>query len=193
MAQGVDRPPVDRDLVEVEEADLREVAVDRLLDDLDRVRPLDLVAEVLRVLLGRHGAPAPLDLDVVVPGLGVVVEPVARGRGADGQELLVVEVKEDGVPDVLPVGVGDDELFGLPGFGVLEAVDREVGEQVEGVGALDLEVGHVIREVHQRAALGPRALLLDPVGELRGEVRELPHTEVAKQFDGTAGGLDSRL
>jgi hypothetical protein len=57
------------------------------------------------------------------------------GRAAaDGHKRLVVEMKPDRVADVLAVRVGDDELFGLAGFGVVEVVDGEIGVKLQSVG-----------------------------------------------------------
>src|SRR5204862_339414 len=79
---------------------------------------------------------------------------------------------EDRVTDHIPLVAAADELLRLIHFEILEAVDRQIGQQSQRVGALDIKVGHVMRLIEQRACLPPRLLLIPPIGELRPYNRE---------------------
>ena len=165
--QRADLVPCDRELAHVEELDLRQRAAVRLLQDVERGRALDLEAVDLaspRRVGGR--ALVTLDADVVPAGLRVVLDPVVRGRAADEAHPVLVEEEEDPVSDHVAVVVAGDELLRLVHGCVLERVDAEVGEEPDHVGALDVEIRHVVRLVEERARVAPRGLLVPPVREL---------------------------
>ena len=73
----------------------------------------------------------------------------AGGRTADQIEFVLVEIKENRVADHVAVVVARDELLRLIDLEILEAVDAEIGEHLERVGALDVEIRHVVRLVEQ--------------------------------------------
>ena len=131
------------------------------------------------------GAFVALRRRVVPSRLQVVLHPVVRRRTADEVESVLVEIEQDGVADHVAVVVAGDELFRLIDLEVLEAVDAEIREELQRVGALDVEVGHVVRLVEQRAALAPRALLVAPVRELGPNHRKGigPDLRIAQQVD----------
>ena len=105
--------------------------------------------------------------------------------------MFSVQVEEDRVSDDVPVVVAHDELLRLVRREVLERVDAEMGEELDRVRALDLEVEHVVRLVEERGRLAPGHLLVPPVRELgrhrRIDVR--PDLRVARHLDGAADGL----
>ncbi len=76
---------------------------------------------------------------------------------------FVFEPKENHVADHVTVVIADDILLGLVRTEILECVDAEVGQQLQGVRTFHIHVGHVIRLVEQNARLLPGALLIPPV------------------------------
>ena len=94
-------------------------------------------------------------------------------------------MEEDHVADHVAVGRARDEVLRLVDGEALEAVDGELGEQLERVRALHREVGHVVRLVEEHAGLLPGRLLVPPVRELgrdpRVDVRA--GLRVAQQLD----------
>ena len=129
---------------------------DRLLHDLHRVGALHLEAIRLAAAVGaKRRSLVELHLDVVVAGLGVVGDPVQRRSTADEVEPIVAEREQDHVTDHVTGRCARHEVLGLPDLEAVEAVDREVREQLSGVGALHREVGHVERLVEEDAGLLP--------------------------------------
>ena len=196
VVQGAHLPPADRELAHVEELDLGQRAAVRLLQHLHRRRPLDLEAVELTPARGVDGRPlVPRHVHVVVTGLGVVLHPVVRGGTADEADPVLLQVEEDRVPDHVAVVVAHDELLRLVRREVLERVHAEVGEELDRVRALDLEVQHVVRLVEERAGLAPRHLLVPPVRELgrhrRVDVR--PDLRVPGHLDGAPDRLQLLL
>jgi hypothetical protein len=51
-------------------------------------------------------------------------------------------------------------------FEVLKAIDAEIREQFEGVRALHIKIGHVVRLVEKSAGFLPGTLLISPVRKL---------------------------
>jgi hypothetical protein len=94
-----------------------------------------------------------------------------RGRAPDEAEAILVEVEEDRVADHVAVVVDRDELLRLVHGEGLEAVHAGGLEQLQRIGALDVEVGHVVRLVEETARLPPGVLLVAPVRELGGDLR----------------------
>jgi hypothetical protein len=80
---------------------------------------------------------------------------VDHHRVPDEVEQFLLEVEEDGVADQVARRAHRDELLGLADAEVREAVDTDVAEQPQRVGALDEEVRHVVGLVEQRAGLHP--------------------------------------
>ena len=56
------------------------------------------------------------------------------------------------------------------------------------IGPLDVQIGHVVRLIEERAGLAPGTLLVAPVRELAGHLRidVRPYLRVAHQLDWTA-------
>ncbi len=189
VMQGTHLPPGNGELAHVEELDLGQRATGRALEHLQRVRALNLVP-VEPAATGRvdRRPLVALHTDVVPTGLGVVLHPVVRGRTAHEDDAVLGHAEEDPVADHVPVVVAGDELLRLVDGEALEAVDAELREQRDDIGALDVQVGHVVRLVEQRAGLPPGALLVAPVGELTRHLRIdiRPDLRVARQLDGAA-------
>jgi hypothetical protein len=83
------------------------------------------------------------------------------------------------------------ELLSLIDAKVLEGVDAEIGENFERVGALDVQIRHVMRLIEQCAGLAPGPLFIPPVGELMLDHREGigPYLGIAQHLDRASGGL----
>src|SRR6185295_13921610 len=159
----------DLDRAHEEELDLGHRAAVELLDDLPRVRALNLepirdtVDRLTLRIAGR--AIVLLDLDLVLAGLGVELDPVRGGRAADEHELVLLEVEENAVADHVAAVAARHELLGAVDGEIVEAVDREIREELESVLAFDVEVHHVVRLIEQHAGVGPGPLLIAPVAE----------------------------
>ena len=89
---------------------------------------------------------------VVAAGLGVVREPVGDRGTADVHELLVVEMEEDAVADHVAGRRRRHVLLGHVDREVRDAVDGRVGDQLEGIRALEEEVDHVVGLVEEHGA-----------------------------------------
>jgi hypothetical protein len=87
--------------------------------------------------------------------------------------------------------VTGNKLLGLIDFEILKAIYGKVGEQFEGIGALDIKIGHVVRLVEKSAGFLPGALFVSPVRELGTHHRKgiRPYLRIAQPFHWTPGGL----
>src|SRR5258708_19792158 len=84
-------------------------------------------------------------------------------------DTATTEIYTLSLHDALPiyhiaVPVHRDILLGLVDLETLEAIDAELFQQLEGVRARHVHVGHVVGLVEQHGGLLPRALLVPPVG-----------------------------
>ena len=93
------------------------------------------------------------------------------------------------------VVVDRDELLGHVDREVRDAVDREVADQLEGVGTLDVEVGHVVRLIEQHGRATPGELLVAPVAELLDDARHDRRRglRLPQQLDRISGSGDGFL
>ena len=170
VAQRSHLLPADVHRAHPEELHVLDRATVDLLEDLPRVRALHLEPPELP----GHGlahrphrrAVVLLDLDVVAARLRLELQPVRCRGAADEHERVLGEVEQDAVPDDLPGGRGRDVLLRHVDREALDAVDRRVRDQLQGVGAFEEEVDHVVRLVVEHRGLAPGALLAAPVREL---------------------------
>jgi hypothetical protein len=103
-------------------------------------------------------------------------------------------VEQDAVADEVPVLVDRDELLGHAGAERRERVRRDGTQQGDEVGAVEEQLRHVVRLVHDRHGRVPCSLLIAPVGELRRDrERERRPVLVPEQFDGAADAIDRLL
>src|SRR5690606_17668209 len=170
VPEGADRAAADLHRAHVEELELLDRAAVQLLDELPRVRALDLEAIALTddglAHRTRRRAVVFLDLDVVAARLRVEHDPIRRRCTADVDQLVLLEVEENAVADDVAVVRDGDVLLGAIDGEVFEAVDRRVRQELQRVRAFDVKVDHVVRLVEQHAGLTPSALLVAPVREL---------------------------
>ena len=121
----------------------------------------------------------------------MILHPIRGGRTADQIELVLVQIKEDGVADDVAIVIAGDKLLGLIDFEILEGIYAEIGEHLERIGTLHIQIRHVVGLVEQRAGFAPGTLFVSPVGELVAHhgkgVR--PDLRIAQQLNGTLGGL----
>ena len=137
-----------------------------LLHHLERVGTLDLIAIGLAAALVLRRSLVASGGGVVAARLEVELHPVGHRRAADDVERVLAEVEEDRVADHVALGVAAHDLLAGVDLERLEAVHADVGQQLQRVGPLDVQVRHVMRLVEERARFAPRALLVAPVGEL---------------------------
>ena len=130
-------------------------------------------------------------LGFVVSGLDVELDPIGGGRASHQVEFVFAEVEQDGVTDDVAVGGAANELLGLVDLEIFEAVDAEVGEYFQGVGSFDVQIGHVVRLIEQRAAVAPGLLLISPIGEFMLHHRKSIGSDlrVPQHFNRITGGL----
>ncbi len=133
----------------VEEAQLRRLLTRRLADDVHGAGTLDLVAVQDRIALPIERVVVAPDAHVVAAGGGVIVQPVDGRRNADGLVLVLFEVEENVVADDVAVIVDGYELLGHVDGELRDAVDGKFADQLQRIGALDVQVGHVVRLVEQ--------------------------------------------
>ena len=88
-----------------------------LLDDVLRVRALDLIAVIFAEYRLAHRARrrtvVVFDLHVVFAGLGVVLDPVGSRIAADEDQRIFGEIEQNAVADHLAVVIYRRELLGL--------------------------------------------------------------------------------
>ena len=130
-----------------------------------------------------------LELDVVVAGRHVVLEPVADWRPADEAEPVRLEMKQDAVADHVAVVVARNELLCLVRREARERVHADVAEELERVGPFDVALHHVVALIEEHAALLPCALLVAPIRVLRRDhgIDVRRRLRVAQHVDGIAG------
>ena len=176
----------------VEEAQLRRLLARRLADDVHGAGTLDLVAVQDRIALAIERVVVAPDAHVVAARRRVIVQPVDRRRNADGLVLVLFEVEENVVADDVAVVVDGDELLGHVDGEFRNAVDGELADQLQRIGALDVQVGHVMRLVEQNRGPAPGQLLVAPVRELRHHARHDRRLSLRfpQQLDRAAGFLD---
>jgi len=77
----------------------------------------------------------------------------------------------------------------------VEAVEPDMGQQVEGTGAFKRQVDHVVREVEEDGSGLPGLLLVPPVGELgwHAGIYVRPQLDVEQPFDDVPGGGEKLL
>ena len=172
-------------------------AAEHPLDHAHRVRPLNLEAVRLAApVRAQRRALVERDLDVIAARLGVVGDPVERGRTADEVEAVLGEVEEDHVADHVAVGRARHEVLGLVDAEVLEAVDgRGCESRFSASGPFDREIGHVVRLVEEDAGRLPGLLLVAPVRELGRDARVdvRPSLRVAQELDRALDGRRAGL
>ena len=167
-----------------------------LLEDLRRVRALDLVAVVptydrlaarvrWRAVVADH-------FDFVAARLGVELHPVHRRNATHEQEFVFLEMEENSVADDVAIVTARHHLLGLVRREVCEAVDGGMRNQLERIAPFDGQLRHVMRLVVQHHRLAPGALLVAPVGELIGHNRVDVGADlrIAQQLDRIAGVLE---
>ena len=132
---------------------------------------------------------------VVAAGLGVEGDPVQRGSAADEVEPVLLEVEEDHVADHVALRRARHEVLRPVDAEALEAVDREVGEQPQGVRPFHRQIVHVVRLVEEDARLLPGLLLVAPVRVLGRHPRKHvgPGRVVAQQLDRALGRVEQVL
>jgi hypothetical protein len=100
-------------------------------------------------------------------------------------------MKEDRIANHVSIRIACHKLLGLIDFEIPKGIHAEIGKHLEGVGALHVQVSHMVRLIEKRAGFPPGTLLISPVGELRlhhGK-RVRPDLRIAQQLDGTPRGL----
>ncbi len=166
VTQRTDILSGDLEIVHVEESDVRHRLARDLLHDLDRLGTLNLIPEDFPVALIHERSLVSFRLGLVAAGLHVVLHPVVSRRTSDEVELVFAERKQNRVANHVSIRVAGHELLGLIDLEILEAVDAEIGKHFQRIRTFDVEIGHVVRQIEQRATLAPRALLVPPVREL---------------------------
>ena len=100
-------------------------------------------------------------------------------------------MKQNPVADHIAVVAAGNELLGAVDRELRKAIDRQMGEQLEGVGPLDEQIHHVVGLIEEHAGLPPGLLLVAPVGEFGRDHRIDVGSDlrIAQHRDWIAGGL----
>src|SRR5207245_11122386 len=98
--------------------------------------------------------------------LAVELHPNGRGRSRDKIELVVVQMKENGIANDVAVVVAGNKLLGLIGLESLEAVYTQIRKQLECNRTLDVKISHMVRLIEKSTGVPPRTLFISPVREL---------------------------
>jgi hypothetical protein len=72
-------------------------------------------------------------------------------------------MEQDAVANNLPAVIAGHELLGLVDAESVEAVDRQMREQLACARTLDEQIHHVVRLIEQHRGLAPGALLVAPL------------------------------
>src|SRR5439155_2882033 len=105
----------DGDFAHVKELDFGYRPAVELVQDLSRIRPLDLIpveSANNRDIPG-NGPLVSREGNFVSAGLGMILNPVVNGGPADEKQLILVEIKEDAVANHVSVVIAPDKLLGL--------------------------------------------------------------------------------
>ncbi len=90
-------------------------------------------------------------------------DPVRGRRAPDEYVLVLGKMKQDAVADDMSAVAARNKLLGFVDGEILERVDGEMGQHLLGVGALDVDIHHVVRLVEEHAGLLPCPLFVAPV------------------------------
>src|SRR5689334_21956854 len=113
MTQSTNIVSRDFEDIHIEEFDVRRRFSSGFLHGLDRMGTLDLESENFSPPLIDRRSFVPFRLCIVTAGLQVVLNPAGSRRPPDEVELVLIEIKENGIADNVPVMVTGDKLLGL--------------------------------------------------------------------------------
>src|SRR5579863_1392596 len=175
MTQCADLAFSNIDVAHIEKLDLGRWSAVQLLNDLPRVRPLNLVAVAgaSHCLSARIGGRPVVLLSgyVKAAGLSLKFNPTGRGRAPHKYQPVGLQVKQNAVADYMPVVAARCQLFSSVYGEFGETIEAEIRSQLHRVGPFHVEVGHVVGLVEQNAAVAPRALFIPPVAVFGGNHR----------------------
>jgi len=103
---------------------------------------------------------------LIPASLYAILHPIAGGRPADEIELVLRQVKKDGITDDIAIVIARDEVFCLIDFEILEAIDAQIRKHFERIRPFDINVRHMMGLIEQSAGFAPRTLFIPPVREL---------------------------
>src|SRR6202161_138434 len=121
----------DLERTDIEKANIRRRFARHLLHDLESIRTLDLVPESLALPLVYCGPLVSLRRGLIPAGFHIELNPIRSGRAADQIEAVLIEIEENRIADHVTVMVTGDELLGLAGLEILEAVDAKIVEEFQ--------------------------------------------------------------
>jgi hypothetical protein len=84
-------------------------------------------------------------------------------RPSDKIEFIFIQIKENGIANHIAIMAAGNKLLGLVDFEIFKAIDAKIGEQLESVGALHVEVRHVVRLVEESTGFLPGPLFISPI------------------------------
>ena len=153
----------------VEEVQLLQFAAMQFFDYSPGVRTLDLItiADAFNRFATRTGRRTVVvgDFDVVAAGFSVVTNPVGGRSAADEDQFILLQVEQDAVADHMAAVADRNVLLGAVNREVGKAVDGGVGDELDGVRPLDIDVHHVMALIEQYGAVAPCMLFAAPVVE----------------------------
>jgi hypothetical protein len=172
MTQGVNIVARNVEHIHVKETDIRRSSSCDLLHHANGMRALNLISENFpctfidsRPFVSFHGG-------VISAGLDVVLHPIGGGRPPDKIEPVLAQIEKNGIANDISLGIARDKLLGLMDLEIPETVHRKVRQQSQSIGALHVEVRHMVRLIEQRAGLAPGQLLVSPIRKFRLDDRK---------------------
>jgi hypothetical protein len=155
------------DRAHVKEFDLGQRPAVQFFEDLRRIRTLDLKAVAGSnngLSLGVRRRPVVfLDFDLVASGLPVKLNPIRHWSAPNEHQAVFFQMEQDAVADHVPAVAARRKLLGAVHRKIREAVRRKGRKHLERIGALDVDIRHVVGLVKENRGLAPSALLVAPI------------------------------
>src|SRR5215471_5830569 len=157
----------DIDHIHVEKLDLRKRPPVQLLQNLRRIRPLNLISIAAANYCFSSGvrrrAVVFLYLDVVSAGFAMKLDPVCDRGSADEYEPVLFEMEKDAIADYKTVVAAGRKLLCSIYRKLGEAVGPEIRKHLERVWPSHAHIRHMVRLVEEYGGLAPCPLLVAPV------------------------------
>ncbi len=170
MTQGANLASRNVDDPHIEKLDVRIRATVQLFDKLLSIRSLNLVAVTNtsdRLPHRTRGRPVVIyHFNIVAACLGMKSNPVGSWCPPHEKQSILLQMEKNSIANHIAIVATRHKMLGFVNGEVLETIDRQIGEQFEGIGTLNIYIHHMVRLIVKNASLPPGQLFVTPICEL---------------------------